>query len=128
MTAPLTKDVDLGAERADAVCNLPPATINRLRSFGIPDSVIFGEPLMIGVARVQTFPSGFYEPNDDGGGAIIVAAGWSASPIWDTLDDLITFKPQAPERWWRRRGEVKILGAYNIRSEPVFPSPFMRHC
>ena len=113
--------IDLAAELADAVCNLPPATIGRLRSFGISDSAIFAEPLMIGVAKVQTFPSGFYEPNDDGDNALIVAEGWPASPIWDTLDDLIAFKPQDPGCWWRRRGEVQFLGAYNIRAEPVFP-------
>jgi hypothetical protein len=37
------------------------------------------------------------------------------------LDDLVAFKPSEPGRWWRRRGEVQIIGAYNIRPEPVFP-------
>ncbi len=121
MTATLTKDVNLGAELAAAVCNLPPTTIDRLRSFGIPDSVILGEPLMIGVDKVQASHSGFYEPNDESDNALIVAEGWPAGPIWDTLDDLIAFRPQDPGRWWRRRGDVQFLGAYNIRSEPVFP-------
>jgi hypothetical protein len=108
-------------ELAAAVCNLPPATIGRLRSFGIPESVIFDLPLMVGVAKVQTLPSGFYEPNDVGAPAVIVAAGLPAPPIWDTLDDLIAFRPQDPGRWWRCRGEVQVLGSGNIRPEPVFP-------
>ncbi len=113
--------VDLHDELAAAVCNLPPATITRIQCFGIPESVVLDLPLMIGVAKVQTFPSGFYEPNDDGASAVIVAAGRPAPPIWDTLGDLIAFRPQDPGRWWRRRGEVQVLGSSNIRPEPVFP-------
>jgi hypothetical protein len=113
--------IDLPNELADAVCNLPLTTIDWLLSFDIPESVIFGEPLMLGVANVQIFDSGFYEPNDDGDPAVILAQGWPNSPIWDTLDDLIAFKPQEPNHWWCRRGEVQLLGAYNIRPEPVFP-------
>ena len=113
--------IDLHDELAAAVCNLPPATIGRLRSFGIPEAAIFDLPLMVGVAKVQTFPSGFYELNDVGASAVIVAAGRPAPPIWDTLDDLIAFRPQDPGRWWRRRGEVQVLGSGNIRPEPVFP-------
>ena len=113
--------IDLLDELAEAVCTLPPATIDRLRSYGIPEAVIFDPPLMVGVAKVQTFSSGFYEPNDDGEAAVIVAAGHPAGPVWDTLEDLIAFKPTEPSRWWRRLGEVKILGSSNIRPEPVFP-------
>ena len=113
--------IDLHDELVAAVCNLPPATIGRLRSFGIPEAAIFDLPLMVGVAKVQTFPSGFYEPNDVGAPAVIVAAGLPAPPTWDTLDDLIAFRPQDPQRWWRRRGEVQVLGSGNIRPEPVFP-------
>ncbi len=113
--------IDLYDELAEAVCNLPPATITRLRSFGIPEAAIFDLPLMIGVAKVQTFDSGFYEPNDDGEHVVIIAEGQRAGPVWDTLDDLIAFRPQDPGHWWRRCGEVEILGAYNIRPEPVFP-------
>jgi hypothetical protein len=111
----------LEEEFSAAVCNLPPATIHWLRRFRIPDSVIFGKPLMLGVAKVQTFPSGFYEPNDDGANAVIIAEGWPELPIWDVIEDLVAFKPQNPGHWWRRRGEVQLLGAYNIRPEPVFP-------
>jgi hypothetical protein len=111
--------IDLQDELADAVCNLPPATIDRLRSYGI--SVIFDLPLMVGVATVQTYPSGFYEPRDGGDVAVIVAAGHPEGPIWDTLDDLIAFRPTEPSRWWRRLGEVQVLGSGNIRPEPVFP-------
>ena len=113
--------IDLVDELAAAVCNLPPANINWLRSFGIPDSEIFGEPLKVGVANIQTFPSGFYEPNEDGDLAVIIAEGWPEPPIWDVIEDLIAFKPQAPSRWWRRRGEVQVLGAHNIRPKPIFP-------
>jgi hypothetical protein len=113
--------IDLQDELADAVCNLPPATITRLRSFGIPEAAIFDLPLMIGVAKVQTFDSGFYEPNDDGEHVVIIAEGQRAGPVWDTLDDLIAFRPQDPGRWWRRLGAVQVLGSGNIRTEPVFP-------
>ena len=112
--------VDLHDELAAAVCNLPPATITRLQCFGIPESVIFGLPLMVGVARVQTFPSGFYEPNDNGEYAVIVGAGQRADPVWDTLDDLIAFKHSEPGLWWRRLGAIQVLGVESIRPEPVF--------
>lgn len=113
--------IDLLDELAAAVCNLPPATIARLQCFGIPEAVIFDLPLMIGVAKVQTFPSGFYEPSDDGKNVVITAAGRPAELVWAELDDLIAFRPQDPDRWWRRRGEVQVLGSGNIRPEPVFP-------
>ena len=113
--------IDLYDEFAAAVCNLSPPVITRLRSFDIPESVIFDLPLMIGLAKVQVFPSGFYEPNDDGENVVIVAAGRPAGPTWGTLDDLIAFKLSDPGRWWCRRGEVQIIGSGNIRSEPVFP-------
>ncbi len=113
--------VDLHDELAAAVCNLPPATIARLRCLSIPESVTLGLPLMVGVAKVQAFASGFYEPNDDGEHAVVVAAGCPAGPTWATLDDLIAFKPSDPRRWWRRLGAVQILGSGNIRTEPVFP-------
>ena len=113
--------IDLREELADAVCNLPPETIGRLRSFGIPESVIFDPPLMVGVAKVQTFPSGFYEPNGDGVDAVVVAVGRRLDLIWDTLDDLIAFNPAEPGRWWRRLGDVQVLGSENIAPEPVFP-------
>ncbi len=113
--------MSLADEFSAAVCNLTPQRIGWLRGFGIPDSAIFVEPLKIGVANVQTFPSGFYEPSDDGNPAVIVAEGWPEPPIWDVIEDLIAFLPQDPGRWWHRRGEVQLLGAYNIRSEPVFP-------
>jgi hypothetical protein len=113
--------IDLHDEFAEAVCNLPPATIDRLRGFGIPEAVIFGLPLKIGVAKVQTFPSGFYEPSDDGENVVIVGEGRRAGLVWATLDDLIAFKPGDPSRWWRRRGEVQVLGSSNIRPGSVFP-------
>lgn len=83
--------IDLYDELAQAVCNLPPATIDRLRSYGIPEAVILGLPLMVGVAKVQTFPSGFYEPVGDLNveDACIAAAGQTEGPIWETLEDLI---------------------------------------
>ena len=52
---------------------------------------------------------------------MIVAAGRPVPPIWDALDDLIAFRPRERGRWWRRCGGGQILGAYNIRPEPVFP-------
>jgi hypothetical protein len=121
MTVRLMQSVELAVELADAICNLPPPTIDRLRSYGIPDSVIFGEPLTIGVSKIQTFPDGFYRPHEDGDSALIIAAGTPGTPIWITLDDLIAFHPETPGWWWRRRGEAQILGAHNIRPEPVFP-------
>lgn len=121
MTGRLAKNVELAVELADAICNFPPPTIDSLRNRNIPDSVIFGEPLTIGVLTVQTFPDGFYEPHEDGENALIVATGTPAAPIWITLDDLIAFDPETPGRWWRRRGEAQILGMHNIRREPVFP-------
>jgi hypothetical protein len=124
---PATKDQDdrpcsLEAELADAVCNLSPDRIGWFCDLGIPRVTILAEPLMIGVSFVETWSDGFYEPNDDGELAVIIAEGWPEPPIWDSVDDLIAFKPTDPSRWWRRLGEVQMLGNYNIRPEPVFPT------
>jgi hypothetical protein len=113
--------IDLIDELADAVCSLSWTRIDWLCGLGVPRQTILAHPLMIGVAKVQTSPDGFYEPGDDGTDAVIIAEGRPAPPIWDGLDDLIAFQPEAPGRWWRRRGEVKILGGHNLRHGSTLP-------
>ena len=51
-----------------------------------------------------------------------------ASKIWYQLSDvhdLIAFRPDATGRWWRRRGDVDLLGANNIT--PWRLSPLVIH-
>jgi hypothetical protein len=42
----------------------------------------------------------------------------NSEPFRSISDFLVSWFPQ---RWWRRRGEVQVLGSGNIRPEPVFP-------
>ena len=112
--------IGLEDEFSAVVCSLTPERIDVLRAAGVHDGAIFHDPLMVGMARIQTHRGGLYDIAADGDLAVLLPAG-----AWDGLnwqiDDLIAFKPAEPGRWWRRLGEVKILGSSNIRTEPVFP-------
>jgi hypothetical protein len=44
-----------------------------------------------------------------------VAEGEPDIPGWFAIDDLAAFIPDRPDRWWLRRGQVDLLGGYNLR-------------
>ena len=46
-------------------------------------------------------------------------------PGWAEMNDLVAFKLDSPTRWWRRRGDVDLLGAFNIT--PWRLSPLVIH-
>jgi hypothetical protein len=81
---------------------------------GIPNRIIFGARHHVGVAPIVTHSDGLFELHDDGEAAVIVPEGVPEWPAWDEIHDLIAFKPEDPSRWWRRRGDVDLLGASNI--------------
>ena len=109
MTAPSLFDELVETQRP-----LGPASFARFRELGVPNSVIFGDWAMVGVARIVPHSCGLFEFHDEGEPAIIVPEGSPEVPGWGEIDDLIAFKPADPANWWLRRGAVDLLGLYNI--------------
>ncbi len=104
----------LTTELAQTQDTLGPTWYAQFRTLGIPDRVTFGVRPLIGVGRIVTHSSGLFEFHDDGDLAIIVAEGEPEVPGWAEVHDLIAFKAEDPDRWWLRRGQVDLLGTYNI--------------
>ena len=105
---------DLADEFSSAVCSLTPRRIDWLRGGGIPDAAIFHEPLMVGVGFIEIYGGGLFEPRDDGPVAVLVPCGTHDGINWD-LEDIVAFKLEAADRWWRRLGAVPLLGEENLR-------------
>ena len=105
---------DLHAELEMTQRPLGPASFTRFRELGIPNSVIFGDRPLVGVTRIVPHSCGLFEFNDEGVPAIIMAEGEPETPGWGEIDDLVAFKPADPGSWWLRRGNVDLLGLYNI--------------
>ena len=80
---------------------------------------------MIGIGRIVTHSTGLFEFHVDGELALIVPEGVPEWPGWAEMHDLIAFRPDAIGRWWRRRGDVDLLGANNIT--PWRLSPLVIH-
>jgi hypothetical protein len=112
---------DLAREFALAVDNIRPMHVERFRSLGFPDRVLYAGPPLVGLARVTTYSDGFFEFHDNGDPAVIIAEGFPACPDWDPIEDLIAFKPASPTRWWRRLGTVDLLGGNQIRRWRLSP-------
>ena len=106
MTAP-----DLFSELVQTQRPLGPATFTRFRQLGIPDSVIFGDRALVGVARIVPHSSGLFEFHDEGEPAIIIPEGEPEVPGWGKVHDLVAFSPTALRTWWLRQGMVDLLGA-----------------
>lgn len=113
--------IELDDELAEAVCSLSWIRIDWLCGLGIPRQTILNLPLSVGVTKAKISPDGFYVPDDDGVDVVIVAEGQPEPPIWDGLDDLIAFQPKNPMCWWRRRGDVQILGTHNLQRRSLSP-------
>ncbi len=105
---------DLEHEFALTTDGVSPLVVKYLQRMGIPNRVLFGPRHHVGVARIVTSSDGLFEIHDDGERALIVPEGVPEVPAWDSIHDLIAFKPDNPGRWWRRRGDVDLLGASNI--------------
>ncbi len=113
---------DLLAELAHTQDPLGPTWYARFRDLGIPDRVIFGVRPLIGVGRIVTHSDGLFEFHDHGEVAVVVPEGEPESPGWAVVPDLIAFKPSEPGRWWLRRGQVDLLGAYNMTHWRLSPT------
>ena len=113
---------DLDHEFALTTDGVTPPLVGRFQRWGIPGRVIFGARHYMGVSRIVTHSSGLFEFHDDGELAVIVAEGEPEWPGWAWIDDLIAFKPDDPSHWWRRRGAVVLLGAYNMTPWKLSPT------
>ena len=115
-------DCSLTTELARTQDPLGPNWYARLRDLGIPDRVTFGVRPLIGLGRIVAHSTGLFEFHADGDLALIVAEGVPECPGWAEVHDLIAFKPKDPSRWWLRRGEVDLLGAYNMTPWKLSPT------
>ena len=106
--------VDLDREFALTTDGVTPLLVERLLQWGIPKRIVYGPRHYLGVARIVATSDGLFEFHDDGDRAVIVPEGEPEVPAWDEIHDLIAFLPAEPSRWWRRRGDVDVLGASNI--------------
>jgi hypothetical protein len=105
--------IDPEDEFSTAVCSITRERIDWLRDAGIPDAVIFAEPLMVGVSAIEPYRGGLFEPRDHGAPAVLVPVGWPDYGGWE-LDDIVAFYLDRPGRWWRRSGSAQLLGGFNI--------------
>ncbi len=116
---------DLDHEFALTTDGVTPLLVERLQRMGIPNRVLFGVRHHVGAARIVTTSDGLFELHPDGEIALVVPEGVPEVPGWDEIYDLIAFRPSRPHRWWRRRGDVDLLGASNIT--PYRLSPITIH-
>ena len=105
--------IDLEAEFALVADGVTGLVLDRFRQWGIPPRIIYGPRHHVGVAKIVTHSCGLFEFHEDGRWALIVPEGVPAMPGWDLIEDLVAFFPDDSERWWRRRGDVDFLSAYN---------------
>jgi hypothetical protein len=112
--------IDLADEFSAAVCSMTPQRIDMLRGVGLCDAAIFHEPLLAGMAPIQTHSGGLYDVDDTASDwAILLPCGeWDGLNWW--LDDICAFFPAQPARWWRRRGIADVLGTlpYHFSIQP----------
>jgi len=64
----------------------------------------------LGITRVET-SNGLFQPSEGGWGAIIMA---TAIVTGGGYEDLLAFRPAAPDRWWLRNGVAKWLGEWEL--------------
>ncbi len=114
--------IDLAHEFALTTDGVTPLVVERLQRWGIPDRVIYGPRHLVGVGHIVTHSSGLFELHPEGDLAFIVAEGEPEVPGWADVYDLVAFMPSEPSRWWLRRGEVCLLGAYNMTPRKLSPT------
>ncbi len=106
-----------------ACCSLTPDRLRALRRAGVPEAALFN-PLMVGVAPISPHRGGLFDIVDDGDLAILVPAGEHNGLNWQ-LEDIVAFRLDRPERWWRRRGVADVLG--RVDGFSVEPRRLHRH-
>lgn len=85
--------------------------IDRLAGLGILPEI---SRRAVGVAYVERFGSGWWQPLEEGGTPCFVSpAGWWCATMgeWRWIADLVAWGPNSPEHWALRTGEGLILGA-----------------
>ena len=105
--------IDLAAEFDLAVANLNPDHFRHLAASGVSFEAICRAGY-VGIERITT-TGRLYMPAPNGFPVLIVAA-WSPAPpsIYQAVEgpeilDLIAFRPDQPETWWRRVGEPGLV-------------------
>ncbi len=104
--------IGLEAEFSRAVCSLTPERIDMLRGAGVHERAIFHDPLLVGMAPIETHRGGLFDPVDDGDLAVLLPCGEHDGLNWH-LDDVCAFHLDQPTRWWLRRGVADVLGRVN---------------
>ncbi len=93
---------------SQACCSLTPERLTALRGAGVLEAA-FQDPLMVGMAPIQTHKGGLFDPVDDGDLAVLLPVGEWDGLNW-RLEDIVAFHLDRPERWWCRRGSAEVLG------------------
>jgi hypothetical protein len=111
--------INLEAEFDRCLDSLDEQHFARFAELGIPTAVTFGLRSLYGVGRIIQHTCGLFDFHEDGAEAIVIAEGTPDLPGWHWLDDLVALIPDQPERWWLRRGQVDLLGSYNLSSHKL---------
>ena len=106
--------IGLEHEFALTIDGISPPVVEYFKRLGIPNRIIYGPRHHVGVGRIDTTSDGLFGFHETGERALIVPEGVPEWPGWDEIHDLIAFMPEDPSRWWRRRGDVDLLGANNM--------------
>ena len=111
--------IALDEEFSAAACSIDSGRLAALRAAGVPDKAFAAH--LVGMSPIQTHRSGLYDLDATGDRwAVLLPCGEHDGLNW-SLEDIVAFHLDQPDRWWLRRGAVQILGSRNIRTEPVFP-------
>jgi hypothetical protein len=104
--------VSLDLEFTAAVRNFRKDSRDALASrYSVPSTAGFRVPgATLGVARIETNGS-LYQPSETGQGAIIMVTAIVAG---GGLEDLLAFRPSAPDEWWFRKGAARWLGEWEL--------------
>ena len=102
---------DLINEFSAACCNVTGEDLRALLAAGIPEAAL--DPLLFGLAPIETRQGGLFDIAEDGDKAVILPCGEWDFPTW-LLDDLVAFRLDKPECWWRRTGAADLLGVVNL--------------
>jgi hypothetical protein len=113
----------IDAEYRQAKRNATRDTVDLLRGLGVPGGVLYGlatDYPMYGVARIETFDSGFYDSSDDGEMAIIQPVAQCVESGSPDVIDLVTWLPDDPAHWWLRIGHWPLLNPDAVSDATFF--------
>ena len=120
----------LEAEYKQAAWDAGPPTVQLLLNLGVPRSVVYGravEYCAFGVARIETYRSGFYEPSEGGQIAIIQPCAGCPEPYFPEVIDLCAWFPSNPNKWWMRTGCGPVLDLDAVERAAFFDKPLTIH-